>query len=28
MGKDREVDLDKQKEGVSIRAAAALDLLI
>lgn len=28
MGKDREVDLDKQKEGVSIRAAAALELLV
>tara|TARA_R110002072_G_scaffold89232_6_gene200045 strand:+ start:42609 stop:43625 length:1017 start_codon:yes stop_codon:yes gene_type:complete len=27
MGKDREVDLDKQKEGVSIRATAALELL-
>ncbi|MFT4798367.1 MAG: aminoglycoside phosphotransferase (APT) family kinase protein [Candidatus Azotimanducaceae bacterium] len=27
MGKDREVDLDKQKEGVAIRAAAALELL-
>jgi aminoglycoside phosphotransferase (APT) family kinase protein len=27
MGKDREVDLDKQKEGVSIRAQAALALL-
>ncbi|MFT7242734.1 MAG: aminoglycoside phosphotransferase (APT) family kinase protein [Candidatus Azotimanducaceae bacterium] len=27
MGKDREVDLDKQKESVAIRAAAALELL-
>jgi aminoglycoside phosphotransferase (APT) family kinase protein len=27
MGKDRDVDLDKQKEGVANRAAAALDLL-
>jgi aminoglycoside phosphotransferase (APT) family kinase protein len=27
MGKDRQVDLDKQKEGVAIRARAALELL-
>jgi len=27
MGKDRDVDLEKQKEGVSIRATAALELL-
>ena len=27
MGKDREVDLEKQKQGVSLRAAAALELL-
>jgi aminoglycoside phosphotransferase (APT) family kinase protein len=28
MGKDREVDLDRQKEGVSKRAKAALELLV